>query len=127
MRLVAPADGRRILDEVSERLKHGGRATPRQLAWLIAMALGPSEAAPAQVAEELLGRSPASEPSALGRLLARIGDAGGRYQCEECGLASVAWYWRCPKCRGWDSMRPAVLKWAERADAPLEARAPPRP
>ena len=50
------------------------------------------------------------------RLLTRIGDAGGRYQCDDCGLHSVGWYWRCPKCRSWDSMRPAVFKWAERAD-----------
>ena len=57
----------------------------------------------------------------LGALLARIGAAGGRYQCEECGLNSVGWYWRCPKCRAWDSMLPAVFKWAERTDA---ARAP---
>jgi lipopolysaccharide biosynthesis regulator YciM len=48
--------------------------------------------------------------------LTRIGDAGGRYQCDDCGLNSVGWYWRCPKCHSWDSMRPAVFKWAERAD-----------
>ena len=55
-------------------------------------------------------------------LLTRIGDAGGRYQCDDCGLNSVRWYWRCPKCRSWDSMRPAVFKWAERADQ--SARSP---
>ncbi len=39
---------------------------------------------------------------------------GGRYQCDDCGLHSVGWYWRCPKCRSWDTLRPAVFKWAER-------------
>ena len=36
-------------------------------------------------------------------------------KCDDCGLLSVGWYWRCPKCRSWDSMHPAVFKWAERA------------
>ena len=31
------------------------------------------------------------------------------------------WYWRCPKCRSWDSMRPAVFKWAERTDSAVRA------
>ena len=57
----------------------------------------------------------ASDAASLGTLLTRIGDSGGRYQCDDCGLHSVGWYWRCPKCRSWDSMHPAVFKWAERA------------
>src|SRR5256885_617539 len=57
----------------------------------------------------------AVEPAIIA-LLTRMGDAGGRYQCDDCGLNSVGWYWRCPKCRSWDSMRPAVFKWAERTD-----------
>ena len=122
MRLVPPDEAPRTLETVSERLQHCGRATPRQLAWLLAMALGPEQdSPPARVSQELLGAAAGGEPTALGRLLARIGDAGGRYQCEECGLASVAWYWRCPKCRGWDSFRPAVLKWAERTDTAVRA------
>ena len=63
------------------------------------------------------GCESAAEAASLSALLTRIGDAGGRYQCDDCGLNSVGWYWRCPKCRSWDSMRPAVFKWAERADA----------
>ena len=57
-----------------------------------------------------------AEATSLSALLTRIGDAGGRYQCEDCGLNSVGWYWHCPKCRAWDSLRPAVFKWADRAD-----------
>jgi hypothetical protein len=121
MRLVELHEARGILDGVGERLQQSGRATPRQLAWLMAMALGPEQAAAPTPVAELLSGPPGAEPTILGSLLARIGDAGGRYQCEECGLASVAWYWRCPKCRGWDSMHPAVLKWAERADGSMRA------
>jgi len=58
----------------------------------------------------------AADAASLGTLLTRMGDSGGRYQCDDCGLNSVGWYWHCPKCRSWDSMRPAVFKWAERTD-----------
>ena len=28
-----------------------------------------------------------------------------RFRCEQCGVASVTWHWRCPRCRTWDSLR----------------------
>jgi lipopolysaccharide biosynthesis regulator YciM len=28
-----------------------------------------------------------------------------RFRCEECGVASGTWHWRCPSCRNWDSLR----------------------
>lgn len=106
------------INELGERLRHGGRVTPRQVAWLLATAAPPEDdTLLPQVAGELGGGvQSAAEASSLSALLTRIGDAGGRYQCDECGLNSVGWYWRCPKCHGWDSMRPAVFKWAERVD-----------
>jgi lipopolysaccharide biosynthesis regulator YciM len=85
-----------MTDEISVRLKRTGRITAQQVEWLLASAI------------------PTSDPSALGLLLNRIGDSGGRYQCDDCGLHSVGWYWRCPKCRAWDTMQPAVFKWADR-------------
>ena len=93
-------------------------SAPRQLAWLLATAVPPEELArlPAITADFGCGLESAAEASSLSVLLTRIGDAGGRYQCDDCGLNSVGWYWRCPKCRSWDSMCPAVFKWAERAD-----------
>jgi lipopolysaccharide biosynthesis regulator YciM len=117
LRLAQPDEVQRLLEAAGERLQRSGRATSRQLAWLLAMALAGDEAQPsAGAVSDLLLPGASAEPSALGSLLARIGAAGGRYQCEECGLGSVVWYWRCPKCRAWDSMRPAVFKWAERGD-----------
>ncbi len=113
-----------MLSELCARLRQSGRVTPRQLAWLLATAVPPAEVAqlPGLAADLGAGVESGTEVSSLGALLMRIGDAGGRYQCDDCGLSSVGWYWRCPKCRSWDSMRPSVFKWAERTEQPLRAR-----
>jgi lipopolysaccharide biosynthesis regulator YciM len=112
-----------MLNELSSRLRDSGRITPRQLAWLLATAVPPADMGqlPGITQEFGAGVESAAEASSLGALLTRIGDAGGRYQCDDCGLNSVGWYWRCPKCRSWDSMRPAVFKWAERTDQAVRA------
>jgi lipopolysaccharide biosynthesis regulator YciM len=119
-RLVHSPD---MLNELSRRLRHSGSVTPRQLAWLLATAVPPEEVAhlPGVTRHLGAGLDSAAEASSLSALLTRIGDAGGRYQCDDCGLNSVRWYWRCPKCHSWDSMRPAVFKWAERADQTARA------
>jgi lipopolysaccharide assembly protein B len=106
------------LREVGLRLQHSGRVSPRQLAWILATAIPPQEVErlPDVTAGLGMGVDSAAEASSLSALLTRIGDAGGRYQCDDCGLNSVRWYWRCPKCRSWDTLHPAVFKWAERAD-----------
>jgi lipopolysaccharide biosynthesis regulator YciM len=98
-----------IVDELTKRLQATGRVSERQLAWLLATAL------PTLRVGQLidLGETEVADGKALGALLTRISDSGGRYQCDDCGLHSVGWYWRCPKCRSWDTLRPAVFKWAE--------------
>ena len=116
MALASALGDRNVIDDLAARLKSTGRITSRQLAWLLVSA-APSDSVGglAAIASELIEpNGKASEPGALGVLLTRIGDAGGRYHCDECGLHSIGWYWRCPKCRSWDSMRPAVFTWAER-------------
>jgi lipopolysaccharide assembly protein B len=112
-----------MLGELGRRLRHSGHLTPRQLAWLLATAVPAEEVAQLTGIAAQLGSGVESiaEAASLSALLTHIGDAGGRYQCDECGLNSVGWYWRCPKCRSWDSMRPAVFKWAERADHAVRA------
>ncbi len=112
---LAPTLGEgQVVEELCLRLRRTAQLTPRQLAWLLATALPFEDAGRLQrIAGDPIGAGGAGAPS-LGQLLARIGEAGGRYQCEECGLLSVGWFWRCPKCRSWDGMRPAVFKWAER-------------
>jgi len=101
-----------VVDALTRRLQGTGRVSERQLAWLLATAL------PTLKAGNLSGlagpEATPAENKAIGALLTRIGDSGGRYQCDDCGLSSVGWYWRCPKCRSWDTLRPAVFKWAER-------------
>jgi len=112
-----------MLPELGRRLRQNGSVTPRQLAWLLATAVPPENVSqlPAITADLGDGMESAAAASSLSALLTRIGDAGGRYQCDDCGLNSVGWYWRCPKCHTWDSMRPAVFKWAERADRVVRA------
>jgi lipopolysaccharide biosynthesis regulator YciM len=112
-------EGQDVLSELAERLKRTGRVSGRQLAWLLATALPPQEMArlPGVTGNLGAGVESAADATSLGALLTRIGDAGGRYQCNDCGLNSVGWFWRCPKCRTWDSMRPSVFKWADRTDS----------
>jgi lipopolysaccharide biosynthesis regulator YciM len=31
-----------------------------------------------------------------------------RFRCQQCGVASVTWHWRCPSCRTWDSLESVV-------------------
>jgi lipopolysaccharide assembly protein B len=98
-----------VVDALTKRLQSTGRVSERQLAWLLATALPTLGAGQLQ---ELAGaQTTPAESRAIGALLTRISDSGGRYQCDECGLNSVGWYWRCPKCRAWDTLRPAVFKW----------------
>lgn len=105
-----------VMDNLATRLKNTGRVTTRQLAWLLVTAAPPDSAGrlAAIAAEWMQPGEAVADASSIGTLLTRIGDAGGRYHCDECGLHSIGWYWRCPKCRSWDSMRPAVFTWAER-------------
>jgi lipopolysaccharide biosynthesis regulator YciM len=108
--LVGSDGEAQLLTDLSARLRATGRVSSRQLAWLIATAVPTKEVAelPADV-------------SSLRALLIRMGDVGGRYQCDDCGLPSVGWYWRCPKCRAWDSLHPVVFKWTERGDEAARA------
>ena len=124
--LAPEADEPRVLAALWARLQRAGRAAPRELAVLLASALPPEQL---QRLADLQGpqAEAACEAYSLALLLKRLGDAGGRYQCEECGLLSVGWYWRCPKCRAWDSMRPAAFKReVSRPEAHFESQAPAR-
>jgi len=34
-----------------------------------------------------------------------VAQPDARFRCEQCGVGSVTWHWRCPRCRSWDSLR----------------------
>ena len=110
-----------VLAQVARRLQRNGQVSGRQLAWLLATALPPQDVVRLSSVTLDVGVDSPADAASLGALLTRIGDAGGRYQCDDCGLHSVGWYWHCPKCRSWDSMRPAVFRWAERTDEAAKA------
>ena len=124
LKLAATVGEGDVLADLADRLKRNGRVTARQLAWVLATALPPQQVRRLPGVAGDLGTEveSAADAISLGTLLTRIGDAGGRYQCDDCGMHSVGWFWRCPKCRSWDSMRPSVFKWADRTDG--SARAP---
>ncbi len=105
-----------VLTQLVERLRRTGKLSARQLAWVLATALPPQDLPKLSgvTASAGVGVESEADAASLGVLLTRIGDAGGRYQCDDCGLNSVGWFWCCPKCRSWDSMRPSVFKWADR-------------
>ena len=107
--LARRTEERAVLAALWTRLERSGHRGARELAVLLASALPPDEL---KRLADMQGphADPAAEAYSLALLLKRLGDAGRRYQCEECGLLSAAWYWRCPKCRAWDSMRPAALQ-----------------
>ncbi len=107
--LAPQGEATQVLAELRERLHRAGQVNPRELAVLLSSALPPQQLQRLAELEGAQGEA-AAEAYSLALLLQRLGGAGGRYQCEECGLLSVGWYWRCPKCRAWDSMRPAALR-----------------
>lgn len=49
---------------------------------------------------ELRERLRAHPPEDSGRM-----NEPARFRCDQCGVASVTWHWRCPSCRSWDSLR----------------------
>jgi lipopolysaccharide biosynthesis regulator YciM len=42
----------------------------------------------------------------MARVLARVLGRGPRYQCTDCGFAGTTWFWQCPGCKSWDTLRP---------------------
>jgi lipopolysaccharide biosynthesis regulator YciM len=45
----------------------------------------------------------------IARLLGRVLGRGPRYRCRECGFAGQTWFWQCPGCKSWDSLRPQFV------------------
>jgi lipopolysaccharide assembly protein B len=45
----------------------------------------------------------------LGEQPTRAADATGAYSCNDCGMPSARWFWRCPGCRNWNTLALAAL------------------
>ncbi len=64
-------------------------------------------------AEAALG---ARAPELAARLRARpppddgTASQAGRFRCDQCGVSSITWHWRCPSCRSYDSMQSAHIR-----------------
>ncbi|MBS0394327.1 MAG: tetratricopeptide repeat protein, partial [Proteobacteria bacterium] len=64
------------------------------------------------------GEAPLSD-EALRRLAAAIrrqAQRSARFRCGECGFSSSGFFWQCPGCKSWDSLKPL---------SPAELAAPP--
>jgi lipopolysaccharide biosynthesis regulator YciM len=53
-------------------------------------------AAAAELDRQLLERQPPDDQPP---------PVSARFRCDQCGVASVTWHWRCPSCRSWDSLQ----------------------
>lgn len=45
----------------------------------------------------------------IARLIGRVLARGPRYRCSECGFAGQSWFWQCPGCKTWDSLKPQFV------------------
>lgn len=45
----------------------------------------------------------------IARLIGRVLARGPRYRCGECGFAGQTWFWQCPGCKSWDSLKPQFV------------------
>jgi len=72
-------------------------------------------AASRSVADAFIAEARAALGSAAPALEARLAaqppqdDTAARspapYRCDQCGVASITWHWRCPSCRSYDSLQ----------------------
>ncbi len=106
------------------RVHAAGAARVQMLAARIAAATGDSKAL--ELYTTALSGSRAVQDAFLQEAHAALGTASGeldarlraqqlpdrepppvsaRFRCDQCGVASVTWHWRCPSCRSWDSMQ----------------------
>jgi lipopolysaccharide biosynthesis regulator YciM len=63
------------------------------------------------VAELVNALSPDRTPDdvavrALALALRRQSQQVARYRCGDCGFASSAFFWQCPGCKSWDTLKP---------------------
>jgi lipopolysaccharide biosynthesis regulator YciM len=63
----------------------------------------------AEMVEALLPPGTAPDESVLRRLCAalkRQALRAPRFRCAECGFSSTGFFWQCPGCKSWDTLKP---------------------
>jgi lipopolysaccharide assembly protein B len=101
-------DGREVADALAyAAILTGALDSPALLA--LARAFLGREPAVAEIVGALLPEGAALEDAALARLCAAIrrqAQRAARFRCAECGFSSSGFFWQCPGCKSWDSLKP---------------------
>jgi lipopolysaccharide biosynthesis regulator YciM len=78
---------------------------------LYGVALGDSQTLREAFGQEAFAALGSAGPELESRLRARepveqpAAPPSARFRCEQCGVGSLTWHWRCPSCRSWDSLQ----------------------
>jgi len=101
-------DGREVADALAyAAILTGTLDSPALLA--LARAYLGREPAVAEIVGALLPEGAALDDAALTRLCAAIRRQAlrsARFRCGECGFSSSGFFWQCPGCKSWDSLKP---------------------
>ena len=101
-------DGREVADALAyAAILTGALDSPALLA--LARAFLGREPAIAEIVGALLPDGAVLEDAALARLCAAIrrqAQRAARFRCGECGFSSSGFFWQCPGCKSWDSLKP---------------------
>ncbi|HUO81048.1 MAG TPA: tetratricopeptide repeat protein [Steroidobacteraceae bacterium] len=101
-------DGREVADALAyAAILTGALDSPALLA--LARGFLGREPAVAEIVGALLPEGAALEDAALVRLCAAIRRQvlrAARFRCGECGFSSSGFFWQCPGCKSWDSLKP---------------------
>jgi len=89
---VAAGESQQALDLFTVALS-ASRSVHDAFAQEAAAALGPDAAV---LAERLRAQPPRDDGFAR---------EPARFRCDQCGVGSVTWHWRCPSCRSYDSLQ----------------------
>jgi lipopolysaccharide biosynthesis regulator YciM len=112
------------------RVHAAGAARVRMLAARIAAATGEDDktlelytealTGSRSIQEAFLDEAHAALKNSAGELDARLlasqpavsepPPVNARFRCDQCGVASVTWHWRCPSCRSWDSLQSVNIR-----------------
>ncbi len=101
-------DGREVADALAYAAILTGQLDSPALLALARAFLG-REPAVAEIVGALLPDGALLEDAALARLCAAIrrqAQRSARFRCGECGFASSGFFWQCPGCKSWDSLKP---------------------